>query len=325
MKFIFKTIAVLLLLSTSTYSQRNQIKEALKELKAGDSERAFAILAPVEYKIVNAPLEDRIYFYYVQGTSLLNLANDNIDKTKNISKATLAFLDLLDVENESKTNKFTPEALKNLRQIKVDLIASANEDVLSEKFSESSNKFYQSYLIDKKDTLQLYKAAVYFRKANDLDQSLKCFENLLSINYNDNSYSFIAYNKKLLMDEVFVTEKERDSKIAEGTYMRPARKITSKKGEIYKFMALIYVDKGLKEKALNAIDSAKKYNDIDESLAVIEANLYLGNKEYAKFDLLAQNILDANPRNAVLAYNFAVNCEKEMYYQGAQNYYKKLL
>lgn len=325
MNSIIKNLFAILLLIPSGYAQKSQIKEAQKELKAGNSEQALAILSPVEYLISNAAAEDRIHFYYVQGTALTNLANENINTSKNLSKAILAFSDLILVESESNINKFSSEAVKSLRQIKDNLLLGANEDQANSNFSESSSKFYQAYLIDTKDTLQLYNAAMSYKETDDIDAALKCFEELKTIKYSGNISFFIAYNKKLLADEYFATAEERDAKIKSGTYMRPSEKIHSKKGDIFKNLALIYVNKGFKEKALKAIVDAKNYIALDQSLAIIEANLYLETKDYETFDSLTASILELDPKNAKLASDFGLKCEKEFYYEGAEYYYKKAI
>jgi tetratricopeptide (TPR) repeat protein len=241
MNRILKSIFAILFFIPSTYAQKTQIKEAQKELKAGNPERALAILSPIEYLIRNADTEDRVNFYYVQGTALVKQANNHSGASKNISNAILAFSDLIEAESESNNKKFSSEAIKTLYQIKENLIIGANDDLLSENFSESSRKFYQAYLIDKKDTLQLYNAALSFKNTEDTESALRCFEELKTINYSGNMPVYIAYSKKLMEDECFISFEERDAKIKSGTHMRPSEKIYSKKGEIFKNIALLYV------------------------------------------------------------------------------------
>lgn len=323
MNHILKSILVALLLIPSAYAQKNQIKEAQKELKAGNYQQALTILSPIEYLIRNAEDEDRANFYHVQGTALVKQANNHIGASKNLSKAILVFSDLIQVESESKNERFSSEAIKALNQIKQTLILSANDDSVKSDFLASSTKFYQAYLIDKTDTLQLYNAAMSYKNTDDLDTALKCFEELKTIKYSGNTSIYIAYNKELFKDEFFSNLEERDSKIKNGTHMRPSEKIRSKKGEIYNNIALIYGQKGFKEKALKAIDLAKKYNGLNQSLAIVEANLYLETKDYETFDKLALAILELDPKNAELASDFGTKCEKELYYEGAEFYYNK--
>lgn len=75
MKSVFKSLLVLLLVIPSVFAQKSQIKEAQKELKSGNSEKVIAVLSPIEYLIPNASNEDKIHFYYLKGTALLDLCN----------------------------------------------------------------------------------------------------------------------------------------------------------------------------------------------------------------------------------------------------------
>jgi tetratricopeptide (TPR) repeat protein len=325
MKSIFKTLFSLLLFVPLTYAQKNQIKAAQKELKAGNSEQVLTILSPVEYLISNASDEDRIHFYYIKGTALVDLANQNINTSKNLSQAVTAFNDLIEVEKESNQYKYTSEALESLGKIKVGLINNANDDLSVANFTESSNKFYQAYLIDKKDTLQLYNAAVSYKNAHENELALKCYEELKAINYSGNIEVYIAYSKSKLKDEYFGTIKERNTQIQNGTHFRPRQEFQSKKAEIYKSIAMIYVQSGYKEKAMKAISQARNLDSQDLSLALVEANLYLETKDYDYFDNLVSVIIESNPNNAELVTNFGVNCQNEQYYDGAEYYYKKAI
>ncbi|PZX93828.1 hypothetical protein DOS84_07700 [Flavobacterium aquariorum] len=325
MKSIFKSLFSLLLFIPLTHAQKNQIKSAQKELKAGNLEQVIAILSPVEYLISNASDEDRIHFYYIKGTALVDLANQNINTSKNLSQAVLAFNDLIEVEKESNQYKYTSEAIESLHKIKEGLVNSANEDLAVENFTDSSDKFYQAYLIDKKDTLQLYNAAVSYRSANENDLALKCYEELKNINYSGNIAVYIAYSKSKLKDEYFGTIKERNVQIQNGTHFRPRQEFQSKKAEIYKSIAMIYVQSGYKEKAMKAISQARNLDSQDLSLALVEANLYLETKDYDYFDNLVSVIIEANPNNAELVANFGLNCQNEQYYEGAEYYYKKAI
>lgn len=322
MKSNFKTLFFSLLFIPLTYAQKNQIKAAQKELKAGNSEQVVEILSPVEYLINNASDEEKIHFYYIKGTALLDLANKNINSSKNLSQAVTAFNDLIETEKELNKYKYTSEAKESLKKIKDGLVKCANDDFATENFTDSSNKYYQAYIIDKRDTLQLYKAAMSFKNAGENDLALNCFEELKTINYSGNTVVYIAYNKNKLIDENFGAMNERDTQIQNGTHIRPRQEIQSKKAEICKNIALIYVQSGYKEKAIKAISQARKLDSQNLSLAVVEANLYLETKDYDYFDNLASVIIESNPNNAEIVTNFGINCQNEKYYDGAEYYFK---
>jgi tetratricopeptide (TPR) repeat protein len=325
MKSILKNLFGLLLFIPSVYAQKSQIKEALKELKAGNSEQVVVVLSPIEYLISNAPNEDKIHFYYAKGSALMDLSNKNMNASKNLSEAVLAFNDLIQIEKESNKLKYTSEAVKSLEKIKEDLVNAANEDLVVENFTESSENFYQAYLIDKRDTLQLYNAAVCYKKANEIELALNCYEELKAIEYSGNTPVYIAYSKNKLKEEYFTTSEERDNKVQSGSHIRPRLEFSSKKAEICKNIALIYAQRGYKEKAIKAIGQARSYNSQDLSLALVEANLYLETKDYDFFDNLVTVIIESNPNDAELVTSLGVNCQNEQYYDGAEYYYRKAI
>lgn len=325
MKIILKNILGLLLFMPSIYAQKEQIKEAQKELKLGNSEQVIATISPVEYLIINSSDEDKINFYYLKSSALVNLLDKNANDFKSESMAVTALKDLIRVEKEASIDKHTSEAIKTLRKIKMDLIKSANEDLVKYNFVKSGDKFRQAYLIDDKDTLQLYNAAVSYKNANEDDLALKSYEELKAIEYLGNTNIYSAYNKNTHREEYFTSIEERDAKMKNGFYIKPMQKVKSKKEEIYKSLALIYVKKGYKEKALKFIGMARSLNDEDDSLAILEANLYLETKEYDFFDKLATIIVESKINNSEVAFNFGVSCQNEKYYEGAEKYYKKAI
>jgi tetratricopeptide (TPR) repeat protein len=325
MKIILKNILSLLLFIPSIYAQKEQIKEAQKELKLGNSEQVIAILSPVEYLIINTSDEDKINFYYLKSSALVNLLNKNGNDFKGESMAVTALKDLVRVEQEASIDKHTTEAIKTLRKIKMDLLKSADEDLANQNFIESGNKFRQAYLIDDKDTLQLYNAAVSYKNANEDDLALKSYEELKAINYMGNTNVYSAYNKSKQKEEYFTSMETRDAKIKSGFYIIPRQKVKSKKEDIYKSLALIYVKKGYKEKALKFIGMVRNLNEEDDSLAILEANLHLETKEYELFDKLATIIIESKINNSEVAFNFGVSCQNEKYYPGAEKYYKKAI
>jgi tetratricopeptide (TPR) repeat protein len=325
MKNVFKSLVGLLLFIPSLYAQKEQLKEAQKEFKSGNSEQVIAILSPIEYTIINAAVEDKIKFYYLKSNALVNLAGQNGNTFESTMLAVTALNDLIQTEQEFSTFKYTPEAIKTINKIKGDLIKSANENRVTNHFCESGNKFHLAYLLDKKDTLQLYHAAVDYKNGNEDDLALKSYEELKAIKYHGNVTVYSAYNKSTHVEEYFASIEERDVKMKSGLYFKPMQTVKSKKEEIYKSLALLYIKKGFNEKALKCIVLARNLNREDESLAILEANLYLGTKEYDFFDRLATIVIGSKNNNAEVAFNFGISCQNEKYYQGAENYYKRAI
>ena len=76
--------------------------------------------------------------------------------------------------------------------------------------------------------------------------------------------------------------------------------------EIVKNIALIYVQLGENEKAISAIQDARKINPDDVNLILNEADLYIRLGDRNKFKELMEQAIEKDPNNAVLYYNLGV-------------------
>jgi len=315
----------MLFFSSLANAQTIEINAALKELEVGNYDKVIASLSSVESIISKASVNDKVTFYYLKGTALVATANKKTNIFENLSQAVVAFNNLIEVENKSNRYKYTSEAIESLKKIKGVLLNSAKEDFAIENFTDSSNKFYQAYLMDRTDTLQLYNAAVSYKKSNNNVLSLKCYEELKAINYSGNFMVYVAFSKDKLRDEYFGTVQERNAKIRNGSHARAREEYQSKKAEIYKNIAMFYVRSRNKEKAIKAISEARNLDNQNFSLALIEANLYLETKDYYRFDSLVSLIIEFKCNKAQLLTYFGENCHDEKYFEGAEYYYKKAI
>jgi pentatricopeptide repeat protein len=65
------------------------------------------------------------------------------------------------------------------------LINSAIADSKVDKHGESAKKLYDAYLLDKKDTLNLYYAASTYVNAKEYEKAMKLYEELKANNYSE--------------------------------------------------------------------------------------------------------------------------------------------
>jgi tetratricopeptide (TPR) repeat protein len=101
--------------------------------------------------------------------------------------------------------------------------------------------------------------------------------------------------------------------------------IPSKRGEIYKNIALILVQEGKTEEAKKAIADARKTNPEDTSLILTEANLYLETKDYETYKKLVGEALEKNPNDVDLIFNLGVISANAKNPADAEKYYKKVI
>lgn len=322
----YVVLASALLISVTTFAQKDQIKAAEKALKAGKSQEAATFLTEAESLIANAADAEKAQFFFAKGNTYLDLANKNVNTDASLSTAAKAFQDLIEVEKVSGKAKFSAQATKSVIDIKYKLINAAIADSKVEKFAEGSKKLYDAYLLDKKDTINLYYAASTYVNAKDYDKALELYSNLKTLNYSGKGTNFIAVNKLTSADDFFSTAQERDRLVKLGTHEKPRTEvIPSKRGEIYKNMALILVEKGKVEEAKKAITEARSANPEDGSLALTEANLYLETKDFDTYKKLVAQILEKNPNDAELIFNLGVLSANAKNVADAEKYYRRVI
>lgn len=322
MKSKYVILASALLISVATFAQKDQIKNAEKALKGGDAQGALAQLKDAESLIANAKDTEQAQYYFVQGNAFLDLANKKVEEGKNLLAAADSYKKLIDVEKASGKQKYSTQAAASITNIKGLLINSAIADTQANKHVDGAKKLYQAYELDKKDTINLYYAASTAVNSQDFDLALPMYEELKKLNFSGKGTLYLALNKANGNEDNFANAKERDLAIKLGTHEKPKTEaIPSKRGEIYKNLALILVQKGRTEDAKKAIADARKANPEDSSLILTEANLYLETKDYDMYKKLVGEALQKDPNNADLVFNLGVisagaknNADAEKYY-----------
>lgn len=326
MKSKYVILASALLISVATFAQKDQIKAAEKALKGGNAQEAVTILQGAEYLITNAADAEKAQFFFVRGNAFLELANKKVEEGKNLSLAAKAYQDLLAVEEDSGKNKYSAQVTTSIITIKGKLINSAIEDTKSNKTIEGASKLYDAYLLDKKDTINLYYAASTYVNGKDYLTALKLYEELKTLNYSGKGTSYLAMNKLTGQEDLYLKAIDRDLAVKIGTHEKPKTEaIPSKRGEIYKNIALILVDQGKIEEAKKAISDARKANPEDMSLALAEANLYLGTKDFETYKKIIAEILEKSPNDADLVFNLGVLSANAKNPAEAEKYYKRVM
>jgi len=322
MKSKYVVLASALLISVASFAQKDELKAAEKAFKKGNSQEAATILQGAESLISSASDDEKAQFFFLKGNTYLDLANKNVDADKNLSLAADAYLSLVDAEKASGKSKYSSQATKSIIEIKYKLINSAIADSKVDKNADSAKKLYDAYLLDKKDTLNLYYAASTYVNAKDYDKALKLYEELKKMNYSGKATNYLAVNKITGEDDLFSSMQERDKMVKMGTHEKPKTEVVpSKRGEVYKNMALILVDAGKTEEAKKAIEEARAANPDDTSLILTQANLYLETKDYETYKKLIAQVLEKNPNDADLVFNLGVLSANAKDIPNAEKYY----
>ena len=325
MKSKYVLLASALLISVSNFAQKNEIKAAEKALKSGNAVEARTLLQQAEPLLTAATDAEKAQFLFVKGNIALDLATKNIETSKNLSEAAKAFQDLVAAEKATGKSKYTSQATTSISDIKNKLVNSAIEKGTAKNYKEAAALLKQVYDLDTTDLEKLYYAASYAVNGSDYDTALSYYKELKDKNYSGEGTSY--YAKSLISDqeEMFGTKAERDKMVAIKSHKDPRdEKIPSKKGEIYKNIALIYVQQGKNDEAKKSLSEARVANPDDTSLAMAEADLYLKLEDYAMYKKIVTEVLDKNPNDADLLYNLGVISSKTNG-ADAEAYYKKAI
>lgn len=346
MKIKHLVLASAMIVSFSSFAQ----KDEMKGLKKIYDKQALTDKDIVEYKatlvkaepLMSAATEsDRVYFDYYKAIAPFLEMKVAYTKPENAGNAKLA------------NNYFTPEKLellaKNLNAVKdfekksgkALLTKSIDDGVVQakpfivnyavglgeeKKYKEAGTVLYAAYQMDKNDPDKLFYAASFAVNARDYDSALTYYYELKQINYTGETTIFWAYNKASRQEETFNSKAEREIFIKSGTHEKPRdEKTASKRGEIYKNIALILVEKGKIEEAKAAVTEARNANPEDTSLILTEADLYLKVNDFDTYTKLVNQALANDPNNVDLVYNLGVISGNANKVADAEKYYRKAL
>lgn len=338
-------LASAVLVSVSSFAQKDELK-SLKKIYAKDEIKGNDL---AEYKALVMKVEplateegDKIYASFYKAMIPVLDANA-VDKTMTPQQIQMALTKLATpkaiadlatglnatLEYEKKTGKkvYTDDINETISSFKPQLIDFAIELGKANKSREAADIIYSVYTLDKKDIDLLFYAASYNVNALDYDKALIQYDELKKLNYSGEGFLYYAFNNTIKIEENFGANKKlRDVAVASGSHSKPREeKIPSKRGEIYKNIALILKEKGRVSEALTAVQDARKENPNDESLLMAEAELYLGTKDYDSYTRLINEALAKNPNNADLVYNLGVISANANKLEDAEKYYLKAI
>ena len=344
MKIKHIVLTASILVSVSTFAQKEELK-ALKKIYAKEEIKGKDL---VEYKDLVSKVEplaveesDKIYanFYKVMTPVLESLAVDKTMTPVQIQAALMklaspkAISDLatglnatLDFEKKTGKKVYTDDINETITSFKPQLLQAAIAMGNSKKYKEASEILYSIYLLDKKDQDNLFDAASYAVNALDYDKALDYYNQLKILNYTGEGTLLWATNKASGKEETFNTKNERDIYVKSGTHEKPRdQKLPSQKGEIYKNIALILIEKGRFEEAKAAVVEARKVNPNDKSLILTEAELYYKLNDFDNYTRLVNEALANDPNNVDLVYNLGVISSDGNKFEEAEKYYKRAL
>lgn len=333
-------LASAVLVSVSSFAQKDELKK-LKKIYEKDAPTVSDIS---DYKAnleKLAPLAneemDKVYYNFFKGmlpvvqaisygptiTPAQIASNYTL---KSVSDLTTAINETLEYEKKTGKKVYTDDINKKIAPIKSGILSIAVGYADQKKFKEAAEVLYSVYKLDKKEQDKLFYAASYAFNSADYDKALQYYTELKEINYSGEGTVYWAFNKASGKEETFNSKEERALYMKAGSHEKPRdEKLPSNRGEIYKYIAFILVDKGKTDEAKVAIAEAKKANPDDDSLILTEADIYLKLKDYDTYNKLISEVLAKDPKNVVLLFNLGVISANANKLDEAEKYYVKAL
>lgn len=342
MKIKHLVVSASILVSFSTVAQ----KEELKKLKKLYDKQMPSTSDLAEYKANLDKLQtlateegDKVYYEYYRASypfremmsggknsdpqKMMDLFN-----VKNIADISRVYQATLEYEKKVGKKLFTEDILKSIAQYKPMLISGADANAKAKKFQEASQLAFTVYQLDPKEIDMVYYAANYAVAANDYTKALEYYTILKNKNYSGEGMLYLAVNKSNGVEESFGSNKSlRDVSVNSAkTHEKPKdEKIPSKRGEIYKNIALILISQDKIEEAKSAISEARRENPNDESLVLSEADLYLKINDFDTYSKLIREVLEKNPNDAKLVFNLGVISGNAGKLEEAEKQYKRAI
>lgn len=190
----------------------------------------------------------------------------------------------------------------------------------------SSDYFESAYKLSSTDTVYLFYAASTAVNAKMYDRSLAMYEELRSLGYTGIEKNYYATNAETQVEEMFDSKVLRDLSVKSKSHVNPKDELTkSKFPEIIKNIALIYVQNGNNEKALEAMAIAREQDPENINLLLTEANVYYTMGDTMKFKELLEIAVQKDPSNPELQYNLGVISSEIDDFENAKKYYLRAI
>jgi tetratricopeptide (TPR) repeat protein len=318
MKFYFPVLLAALI-SYTAVAQKKELKAAQKLVDASLYQKALVALDEMQPLIKNAEAKYSSHYSYLLGISK--------QKNKAFDEAIAAFDKANSIEESANLKKYSSLIQGNVSSLTNDLINEAVDLNSSEEYVAASKLLYTAYELDPQNNKDyLYYAASSAVNGGDYDTSLSYYLRLKDLNYEGRKTTYYA-------TEVSSGEESEVPDAATFAIYKKSKEFTnlreelsdSKLPEIVKNIALIYVQKGDNEAAMQAVKDARSMSPKDVGLILTEADLYNKIGDEARFASLMEEAIAQDPNNAVLYYNLGVVNGNKGNREASISYYKKAI
>ena len=326
-----KKLALLIsiFLVSNLQSQKKELRQVDKLITQSFFEEANSELNNIESLVLSSEDKNKaLFFFYKSRVS---------NELENFEDAINSYKNLMSINPSEYSSKIEAEIDFLKDQIETSIVNSAVADNQNENYSDASVKLFMAYNLNKdKNKDYLYYAAGSAVNSRDYDKALEHYLELKNMSYTGIINEYFVTNNETGIEEK-VSESEYNLLEKSKDYSNPRiGKTESRYPEIVKNIALIYVQQGKNEVAIQAITEARNIQPDDTSLILNEADLYIrmsnnsDNEEErvkyrSKFKDLMELAITKDPENGILYYNLGVISTEQGESDSAIEYYEKAI
>nr|WP_314559537.1 tetratricopeptide repeat protein [uncultured Capnocytophaga sp.] len=315
-------IASALLFAAVAFGQKKELKEIEKQIRKGELPAAQTGLNAIKGSIDGTEFAPQ--FYFLEGELNIAFAKKNTRTAASLQAATEAFAKVRQLEGGKGKYSGQIPALAN-EAVNI-AITEAQNSYDKQLYKNAAIAFEQVYRLSPRDTAFLYNAAVVSVQNKDYDNAVRIYKELKDLRYDGSEKVYYATDKQTKKEVAFGDKNQRDLMVKAKTHERPRdEKTPSKRADIVKNIAYIYVEQGKNEEALKAFEEARKSYPKDANIILNQANIYLQLGDKEKFKELMAEAAQIEPNNPDLHYNMGViNMEQKNIADSRKNFEQAL-
>jgi tetratricopeptide (TPR) repeat protein len=322
-------ILMMLMICSNSFTQKKELRQINKLISESFFNEAQTSLEAISslVEVSDDKIKAQYYFYLAKVSNELEKFNDAITAYENLKSI-----------NDSAYSTIIKTEFDFLySQIETSIINSAVEDNRNSNYSVASDKLIMAYRMnEEKNKDYLYYAAGSAVNSKEYDKALDYYVELKENNYTGVIDEYYITNNETGEEEK-VSETEFDLLKNSKDYSNPrVGQTESRYPEIVKNIALIYVQQGKNDVAIEAIQEARSIQPDDTSLILNEADLYIRISNNSddeserdlyrkKFKELMELAITKDPENGILYYNLGVISSEQGENDSALEYYKKAI
>ncbi|RZP09538.1 MAG: tetratricopeptide repeat protein [Flavobacteriales bacterium] len=322
-------ILMMLMICSNSFTQKKELRQINKLISESFFNEAQSSLEAISslVEVSDDKIKAQYYFYLAKVSNELEKFNDAIKAYENLKSI-----------NDSAYSTIIKTEFDFLySQIETSIINSAVEDNRNSNYSVASDKLIMAYRMnEEKNRDYLYFAAGSAVNSKEYDKALNYYVELKENNYTGVIDEYYITNNETGEEEK-VSETEFDLLKNSKDYSNPiVGQTESRYPEIVKNIALIYVQQGKNDVAIEAIQEARSIQPDDTSLILNEADLYIRISNNSddeserdlyrkKFKELMELAITKDPENGILYYNLGVISSEQGENDSALEYYKKAI